>query len=118
MLTDLKDKAVLVTGASTGIGAAVAKGFAAQGARVAVHYKSSEAAAKAVVDAIVKAGGEAILVQGDLGKPGEGRAHRGRGGRRARAARHPRQQCRLADPANAFSRHRHGALRHGDELSM
>ena len=51
-ITDLAGKAVLITGASTGIGAAVAKGFAAQGARVAVHYNSSEAQALQVLEEI------------------------------------------------------------------
>src|SRR5215472_6759766 len=67
MLSDLKDKRVLVTGASTGIGAAVAKGFAAAGARVAVHYNASEAEAKKVVEEIEAAGGQALAVKGDLG---------------------------------------------------
>jgi len=49
-ITDLAGKAVLITGASTGIGAAVAKGFATQGARVAVHYNSSEAHALQVLE--------------------------------------------------------------------
>ena len=67
MLQDLKDKRVLVTGASTGIGAAVAKGFAAAGARVAVHYNASEAEAKKVVGEIEAAGGKALAIKGDLG---------------------------------------------------
>ena len=67
MLNDLKDKRVLVTGASTGIGAAVAKGFAAAGARVVVHYNASEAEAKKVVGEIEAAGGKALAVKGDLG---------------------------------------------------
>jgi len=67
MLQDLKDKRVLVTGASTGIGAAVAKGFAAAGARVAVHYNASEAEAKQVVGEIEAAGGQALAIKGDLG---------------------------------------------------
>jgi 3-oxoacyl-[acyl-carrier protein] reductase len=66
MLDDLNGKAVLVTGASTGIGAAVAKGFGAQGARVAVHYRQSRAAAEEVADAIRAAGGEALTLQGDV----------------------------------------------------
>ena len=55
MLTDLKDKRVLVTGSSTGIGAAVAKGFAAAGARVIVHYHASAAEAEKVVADIARA---------------------------------------------------------------
>ena len=66
MIEDLKGKVVLVTGGSTGIGAAVAHGFAANGAKVMVHYNASEAEARAVVDSIGKAGGEAALVQGDV----------------------------------------------------
>ncbi|MDQ1195814.1 SDR family oxidoreductase [Agrobacterium sp. SORGH_AS 787] len=69
-IPDLNDRAVLITGASTGIGAAVAKALAAQGARVAVHYNESAAAAEAVLADIRHAGGEAILVQGDVSQPG------------------------------------------------
>ena len=70
-IPDLADKVVLVTGASTGIGAAVAKALAEQGARVAVHYHSSEAEAKAVAEAIAKAGGTAFLVKGDVSRHDE-----------------------------------------------
>lgn len=69
-IPDLSDRGVLVTGASTGIGAAVAKAFAAQGAKVAVHYNESAAAAEAVLADIRRAGGEAILIQGDVSQPG------------------------------------------------
>ena len=61
------DRTVLVTGASTGIGAALAVGYGACGATVAVHYNSSEPAAAAVVDRIREAGGDAFAVQADLG---------------------------------------------------
>ncbi|MGD0723448.1 MAG: SDR family NAD(P)-dependent oxidoreductase, partial [Roseiarcus sp.] len=47
-IPDLAGEVVLITGGSTGIGAALARGFAAQGARVAVNYHSSEDAAKAL----------------------------------------------------------------------
>lgn len=67
-IPDLKGKAVLVTGASTGIGAAVARALGAQGARVGVHYNSSEAQAKSVAEDVRKAGGEAFLVKGDATK--------------------------------------------------
>lgn len=66
MIADLKGKVVLVTGASTGIGAAVAKGFAANGARVMVHYNESRAEAETVIAGIKAAAGDAALVQGDV----------------------------------------------------
>jgi 3-oxoacyl-[acyl-carrier protein] reductase len=65
-IPDLHGKRVLVTGASTGIGAAVARAFGAQGAKVAVHYNSSEAAAAEVVESICSAGGDAIKVRADV----------------------------------------------------
>lgn len=61
-------KVVLVTGASTGIGAAVAKGFAAGGAKVAINYGSSHAEAEAVRADIVGNSGVAELFQADLSK--------------------------------------------------
>jgi 3-oxoacyl-[acyl-carrier protein] reductase len=69
-LSDLRGKGVLITGASTGIGAAAALGFARHGALVALHY-NSKAEAQAVADKIAADGGKAILVQGDLRKAGE-----------------------------------------------
>lgn len=61
----------LVTGASTGIGAATALAFAAAGSQVAVHYNSSEDAAKKVAGNIQSAGGKAWLFQADLSKAAE-----------------------------------------------
>ena len=49
MLNDLKDKVVLITGSSTGIGAAAAVAFGKLGARVAVHYNSSQGPAEEVL---------------------------------------------------------------------
>jgi 3-oxoacyl-[acyl-carrier protein] reductase len=66
-LPELAGKAVLITGASTGIGAALARAFAAQGARVGLHYNASEDAAKAVAYEISAAGGEAVLIRADVG---------------------------------------------------
>jgi 3-oxoacyl-[acyl-carrier protein] reductase len=58
----------LVTGASTGIGAATARAFAAAGSQVAVHYNASDSAARRVVESIQGSGGKAWLFQADLSK--------------------------------------------------
>ena len=60
-----------MTGASKGIGAAIAKALAAEGAAVVVNYASSKTGADAVVDAIAKAGGKAVAVGGDVSKADE-----------------------------------------------
>src|SRR5262247_923412 len=65
MIPDLKDKVVLVTGSSTGIGAAVARGFARNGAKVAVHYHSSRNEAERVLADIKLHGGTAALFGAD-----------------------------------------------------
>ncbi|MBK1697551.1 SDR family NAD(P)-dependent oxidoreductase [Rhodovibrio salinarum] len=68
-LDDLHGKRVLITGASTGIGAAVARAFGAQGAHVGVHYNASADPARAVVHDIEAAGGRAHLLQADARDP-------------------------------------------------
>jgi 3-oxoacyl-[acyl-carrier protein] reductase len=67
---DLPGKVALVTGSSRGIGGAVAAGMAAAGMRVALHYRSGEAEAEALRARILEAGGEAILLQGDIAERG------------------------------------------------
>jgi len=67
-MSKLAGKVALVTGASKGIGAGIAKALAANGAAVAVNYASSRAGADAVVKAITDAGGRAVAVGGDVSK--------------------------------------------------
>ncbi|QNF33657.1 glucose 1-dehydrogenase [Adhaeribacter swui] len=67
-MSKLKNKVAVVTGASKGIGASIAKYFAAEGAKVVVNYASSKEAAEHVVKAITDNGGTAIAVQGDVSK--------------------------------------------------
>jgi 3-oxoacyl-[acyl-carrier protein] reductase len=62
----LKDKVAVVTGASKGIGASIARFFAAEGAKVVVNYASSKEGADKVVQDITANGGTAIAVQGDV----------------------------------------------------
>src|SRR5215475_12593080 len=64
----LEGKVAVVTGASKGIGAEIAKQFAEEGASVVVNYASSKTGADAVVNAITKKGGKAVAVQGDVAK--------------------------------------------------
>jgi 3-oxoacyl-[acyl-carrier protein] reductase len=67
-MNKLKNKVAVVTGASKGIGASIAKHFAAEGAKVVVNYASSKEGADKVVKGITDNGGIAISVQGDVSK--------------------------------------------------
>jgi 3-oxoacyl-[acyl-carrier protein] reductase len=71
MFDELKGRRVLVTGASRGIGAAVATRLGRLGCRVAVHYHSSKDGAEAVCREIRESGGEAGLVKGDVSRSAE-----------------------------------------------
>jgi 3-oxoacyl-[acyl-carrier protein] reductase len=67
----LKDKVAVVTGASKGIGAGIARAIAREGAAVVVNYAGDKHGADKVVAEIVKGGGKAVAVQADLSKPGD-----------------------------------------------
>ena len=67
----LNGKVAVVTGASKGIGAEIAKQFAAEGAAVVVNYASSKSDADKVVDQIAKSGGKAIAIQASVSKKAE-----------------------------------------------
>src|SRR6202453_1721644 len=70
-MSKLTGKVAVVTGASKGIGSAIAKSLAAEGASVVVNYASSKSGADAVVTAITNSGGKAVAVRGDVSKATE-----------------------------------------------
>ncbi|MFL6589988.1 MAG: SDR family NAD(P)-dependent oxidoreductase [Chthoniobacterales bacterium] len=70
-MSKLTSKVAVVTGASKGIGAAIAASLAAEGALVIVNYASSKEGADKVVDGIMKAGGQAVAVRGDISNPAD-----------------------------------------------
>jgi 3-oxoacyl-[acyl-carrier protein] reductase len=67
---EITGKVCLVTGASRGIGAAVARGLGGCGANVAVHYRSGRTEAEQVAADVERSGGKALLIQGDLAERG------------------------------------------------
>ncbi len=73
-MSKLEGKVAVVTGASKGIGAGIAKALAREGAAVVVNYASSRAGADAVVAAIVSAGGRAVAIRGDVTRASEAQA--------------------------------------------
>ena len=70
-MNNLKGKVAIVTGASKGIGAGIAKQMAAAGAAVVVNYASSKEGADRVVEAITSKGGKAVAIRGDVSNAGD-----------------------------------------------
>lgn len=70
-MSKLKNKVAIVTGASKGIGAGIAKAYGKEGASVVVNYASDKEGAERVVDEITAAGGKAIAVQGNVSRSAE-----------------------------------------------
>jgi 3-oxoacyl-[acyl-carrier protein] reductase len=70
-IDDLEGRAVLITGASTGIGAALARAFGAQRAKLALHFNSHEDDARTLADELARVGTTPVLIRADLSRRGE-----------------------------------------------
>lgn len=70
-MSQLKDKVILITGASRGIGAHMAEAFALQGAKVVINYASSSTKAEELLEQIRQKGGTAIAVKADVSREGD-----------------------------------------------
>ncbi|MCC6146875.1 MAG: SDR family NAD(P)-dependent oxidoreductase, partial [Anaerolineaceae bacterium] len=68
-LMDFKNKIVIITGASSGIGQATAEIFAKCGATVIINYHSNDAGAKQTLDLVKAAGGTGVIKKADISKP-------------------------------------------------
>ena len=67
-LNRLKGKVALITGSSSGIGAAVAKAYSSEGARVVINYSSNKKGAEETADSINRSGGKALIIKADVSK--------------------------------------------------
>ncbi len=106
----LAGKVAIVTGGSSGIGAAIVLGLAAQGAKVVIDYGGHRDAAEEVARQALAAGGTAHVVQADVGKVADLRAPGGGRGHGLRPRRHHGQQRRHRD-AHRHPGHQRGAVR-------
>ena len=94
MNTQLTNRTALITAGGTGIGSAIAKGMAAEGANIVINYSRSEQEANDTVAEITNLGGKAIAVRSDISQADQVTALFGRAQSDIWPCRHPGQQCR------------------------